>query len=358
MPLIVTPENLREAFWKARKGKDGQPEVEALRENLDDKLIALRNELLEGEVRVGEYHYFTIYDPKERVICAASFRERVLHHALMNVCHPVFERFQLDCSYATRPKKGTYAALEKARSYNARYRWFLKLDVRKFFDSIDHEVLLGLLRRKIKDKQLLDVFGKIVGSYSVAPGKGLPIGNLTSQYFANYYLAFLDHFVKEQLQHRPYVRYMDDMVLWSNDKRELQRLGKEVASYLRQQLKLELKIYQLNRAELGLHFLGYRLHDGEIRLAGRSKRRFKKKMLVYHAKLARGEWNQADFQAHVLPLLAYVQKAKTASLRAAVLADVAVRYPGRLPRHPWRQLEQQPSQLPRGQSQQQRTDEP
>jgi hypothetical protein len=328
MPLIVEPENLRLAFWKARKGKNEHPEVEAFREELDDNLLALRAELMNGEVSVGDYHYFTIYDPKERVICAASFRERVLHHALMNICHPLFERFQLACSYATRPNKGTYAALEKARGYNARYRWFLKLDVRKFFDSIDHGILTELLHRKIKDKELLDVFRKIIGSYEIVPGKGLPIGNLTSQYFANYYLAFLDHFVKEHLQHRPYVRYMDDMVFWGDDKKDLQKLGKEVSDYLKHQLKLELKIHLLNRTERGLHFLGYRLHDGEIRLAARSKRRFKKKMLIYHAKLARGEWSQADFQLHVLPLLAYVQKANTTGLRAAVLEDLAVRYPG------------------------------
>lgn len=291
MPQIVEPDNLRLAFWKARKGKTGVAEVEAFRTNLDENLLQLRHELLTGTVRVGDYHYFTIYDPKERVICAASFRERVLHHALMNVCHSVFERFQLDCSYATRPGKGTYAALERALAYNARCTWYLKLDVRKFFDSIPHEGMIARLRQKFKDGALLALFERIIRSYATTPGRGLPIGNLTSQYFANYYLAFVDHLVRDELGHTPYVRYMDDMVLWHDDKRKLKALGRQVADFLDSELALELKIWQLNYGSRGLPFLGYRLYDGRVRLSQRAKRRFRRKLDYYFAQLTTGHWD-------------------------------------------------------------------
>ena len=321
LPQIVEPDNLRLAFWKARKGKTGVAEVEAFRADLDENLLRLRHELLTGMVQVGEYHYFTIYDPKERVICAASFRERVLHHALMNVCHPVFERFQMDCSYATRPGKGTYAALERAQAYNARYTWYLKMDVRKFFDSISHEQLLALLRRKFKDRALLDIFTQIIHSYATAPGRGLPIGNLTSQYFANYYLAFVDHLIRDEIGHGPYVRYMDDMVLWDDDKQRLKDRGRRVAAYLRDTLALELKVWQLNYGSQGLPFLGYRLHGGRVRLSNRAKRRFRRKMDIYAARLAAGDWDQATFQVHVLPLLAYAEWAESWGFRRRVLSS-------------------------------------
>ena len=112
--LIADPDNLRLAFWKARKAKDVKMEVAEFRKSLDKNLLTLRNELLLGNVQVGQYHYFTIYDPKEREICAASFRERVLHHALMNVCHANFEKYQIFVSYASRKGKGTYAAINRA----------------------------------------------------------------------------------------------------------------------------------------------------------------------------------------------------------------------------------------------------
>ncbi len=224
---IADPENLRLAFWKARKAKDGKMEVSEFRAKFDENLLQLRNELLSGKVHVGNYHYFTIFDPKEQQICAASFNQRVLHHALMHTCHANFEKFQIDGSYASRLGKGTYAGIEQARKYQQKYRWFLKLDVRKYFGSIDHDVLKTLLSRRFKDNVLLQVFSSIIDSYHTTEGKGLPIGNLSSQYFANHYLALADHYIKEKLQAPAYIRYMDDMVIWANDKDLLLQIGND-----------------------------------------------------------------------------------------------------------------------------------
>ena len=210
---MVDNDNLNLAFWKARKGKEGIDYVEKYRQFLSYNLGNLSKEIEKGKVTVGNYSYFKVFDPKERLICAAQFSERVLHHALMNVCDPYFEKYQIYDSYASRKHKGTYAAIERAAVYQKKYAWFLKLDVRKYFDSIDHHTLVCLLEQQFKEKKTQTIFRDIIDSYHTQEGKGLPIGNLTSQYFANHYLAISDHFVKEQLKIKAYVRYMDDMVL-------------------------------------------------------------------------------------------------------------------------------------------------
>ncbi len=312
---IAYPDNLRLAFWKSRKAKDGKMEVAEYRKFLDKNLLSLRNELLSGNVQVGQYHYFTIFDPKERKICAATFRERVLHHALMNVCHANFEKYQIFDSYASRLAKGTYAALERASVFQHQYKWFLKLDVRKYFDSIDHAILKSLLTNRFKDSVLLQIFFQIIDSYHTAEGKGLPIGNLTSQYFANHYLALADHHIKEKLQASAYVRYMDDMVIWSNDKNMLLKKGNEFQSFIESELSLTLKPFCLNSTDKGLPFLGYMLFPKTILLNNSSRKRFKAKLKQYTYKLNNAEWNQTEYQAHVLPLIAFAKHANTYNLR-------------------------------------------
>ncbi|MDD3723585.1 MAG: RNA-directed DNA polymerase [Lutibacter sp.] len=313
--LIADPDNLRLAFWKARKAKDVKMEVAEFRKSLDKNLLTLRNELLLGNVQVGQYHYFTIYDPKEREICAASFRERVLHHALMNVCHANFEKYQIFVSYASRKGKGTYAAINRAKNYQRKYNWFLKLDVCKYFDSIDHCILKQLLAKRFKDVVLLNVFYNIIDSYETSTDKSLPIGNLTSQYFANHYLAVADHYLKEKLQIPAYVRYMDDMVIWSNDKNMLLKIGNEFQLFIETELNLRLKPFCLNSTDKGLPFLGYILFPKTILLNNNSRKRFKNKLKQYNYKLNNDEWNQAEYQAHVLPLIAFTKHANTYNLR-------------------------------------------
>lgn len=215
---IADLNNLYLAFWKAQKGKVRSREVVEFKAMLTENLRELQWELLNECVQIGHYRFFTIYDPKERYICAPPFKERVLQHAVMNVCDENFERYQLSCSYASRKGKGVYAAIEKAQEYQCRFNWYLKMDVRKYFDSIDHRILMNLLARRFKDAMLLRLFSKLIDSYSVTTGKGLPMGNLSSQYFANHYLAVADHYLKEKLKVKAVIRYMDDIVIWDNNK--------------------------------------------------------------------------------------------------------------------------------------------
>ncbi|MCG2759807.1 MAG: RNA-directed DNA polymerase, partial [Candidatus Delongbacteria bacterium] len=210
-------------------------------------LKKLREEILSGEIDCGNYHYFKIYDPKERNICAAEFKERVLHHAIMLQAHDTFEQYQIYDSYATRIDKGTHKAIDKAKKFNNKYDYFLKLDVRKYFDSIDHVILMKALEKKFKDLEVLRIFEKIIESYKVTSRKGVPIGNLTSQYFANHYLAGLDHFIKEELKIKGYVRYMDDMVLWHDDKEYLKNCSLTLTNFLKEKLVLDLKVSQINK---------------------------------------------------------------------------------------------------------------
>ena len=313
---IADSENLRIAFWKASRMKAGKKEVTSFQKNLEKNLTDLREQLLKISIDIGHYHYFTIYDPKERIICAASFPERVLHHAIMNICDPYFEKFQIYDSYATRKNKGTFAAVDRAHNFTKRNELFLKLDIRKYFDSIDHNVLLKLLGKKFKDPKLLEIFEQIINSYSTSQSKGLPIGNLTSQYFANFYLAFLDHFIKEDLQIKHYVRYMDDMILWGNTKIEIKDNLKRIKEYLNNQLALNIKPELLNYTSKGLPFLGYLLYPNGKRLNSRSKKRFIKKVKLYENKLSNEKWSQEEYQRHILPLLDFVKKANTHNFRS------------------------------------------
>lgn len=315
---IAEIDNLELAFHKAQQGKVAQAEVYHYAKNLRANLRLLQEQLLSGDVEVGGYRYFTIYDPKERQICAAPFGQRVLHHALMNVCHAFFERHQIYDSYASRPGKGTYAALERAKVFNRRYAWFLKLDVRKYFDTIHHGVLRSQLCKLFDDPRLIRIFDLILDSYQVEAGRGVPIGNLTSQYFANHYLSAADHFVKETLRIPAYVRYMDDMVLWHPDKQLLLDAGRHFQHYIETHLMMALKPCCLNSKDKGMPFLGYLLFPDKILLAYRSRRRYIDKLEYYVQQLQSGAWTQRIFQAHAMPLTAFTQHAEARGFRQKI----------------------------------------
>jgi len=247
--------NLYSAFYKASKTKQNNEEVILYKQNLYENLLSLQNQIETGNVDIGNYKYFTIFEPKKRLICAASFPERVLHHALMNICHPYFENKQVFESYATRINKGTYKALEKGLYYSFRNKYYLKLDIKKYFDSISHNILNTKLQTIFKDPILLLIFEKIIDSYHKSNNKyGLPIGNLTSQYFANFYLVEFDRYIKQKLKLKAYIRYMDDMLLWSNSIDELNLLQNKISSFLYQKLELNLKYHQINTTKHGVNF--------------------------------------------------------------------------------------------------------
>ena len=279
----------------------------------------MRREILDGTIAVGEYRYFKIRDPKERIISAAPFRERVLQHAVMNVCHRYFDRTLIDTTYATRLGKGLYSALTKAVEAATHYKYMVKLDYRKHFDSVDHDVLKRRLRRIFKDAALLRLFDRIIDSYSASPGKGLPIGNLTSQYFANLYLSDLDHKVKEEWKADVYIRYMDDILIAGNDLPTLKRIVEQMTIYSSHQLLLTFKPPVYRSSSSGQVFLGYRVLPRHCKLSGRSKKRFRTKLLLYNRLLEEGTWSEHQYQEHILPLLSFVTHAESRNFRLACL---------------------------------------
>ena len=319
MEQIIDPDNLRLAFWKARKGKSHSAAVENYRAKLDKNLMELRQEISSGRVKIGDYRYFKIYEPKVREICASAFREQVLHHALMNVCHEHFERKQIFDSYASRKGKGTYVALDKAKNYTRKHTWFLKLDMRKFFASIPHEILKRQLQQLFKDPVLLQILEAIIDSYPTKNAKGLPIGNLTSQYFANHYLCGLDHFIKEKLGCKAYVRYMDDLIIWHSDKNELKKRYAKIMFFVENELLLSLKPEVLNKTKVGLPFLGYLIFPYHTRLKQQSKQRFIKKFKAIEEDFQSGKKTAEECQRKVLPLIAFTNHADSKKFRSQIV---------------------------------------
>ncbi|MDR1866617.1 MAG: RNA-directed DNA polymerase [Bacteroidales bacterium] len=316
---IADIDNLRCAFWKAQKGKSQKPDIVAFAKKPDENLLRIREQLLNGSYRFGNYHYFTVYDPKKRTICAAAFGERVVHHAIMNICAADFDNRQIHRSYACRKNRGTFAAVEQAAVYQKKYEWFLKLDVRKYFDSIAHGILFEKLQHIYKDKQLLNMFWKIIDSYHAHDDTGVPIGNLTSQYFANHYLSFADRYAIEQLRVPAYVRYMDDMLLWTNDRTELLRHGRLMEDYVREGLKLALNPAVCNRTGHGLPALGFLLYPNRIRLNSRSRQRFSTKLKQNCLLLAHDEITESDFGSRVLSLYGFINHADSRGFAGHVL---------------------------------------
>lgn len=299
-------ENLRVAFWKAQRGSRGKHCVCAFRENLEENLFRIQEEWLSGTLKPGRYFAFTIYDPKKREIHAPSFRERVVQHAIMNVCDKAFEDAQIYDSYASRRGKGVDACLKRAAQFAKKYKWFVKFDIHKFFDSVEHGVLKTLLARRFKDERVLRYFFDLLDGYEVSPERGIPIGSLASQYFANFYLAGLDRFCKEVLRVPGYVRYMDDFVLFFDDLANATQARERVSAFLSEKLLLEHNPVVMNTTAHGMTFLSYRVGDFGVRLSRKAKRRFVRKMDFAE------KTENAD---SALSLLAFVKRANSFAWR-------------------------------------------
>ncbi|MCP5197407.1 MAG: RNA-dependent DNA polymerase [Gammaproteobacteria bacterium] len=218
---------------------------------------------------------FHIRDPKPRVIHAPCFRERVLHHALMAHVGPVLDRALVDDTYACRVGKGALAAVHRVQHHLCRWPWYAQIDIRAYFASIDHAILLALLERRFKDRGLLALLARIVEAHPTEPGQGLPIGALTSQHFANYYLAGLDRWLLEKCRVRGLVRYMDDLVWWGDSKDAVRDALVQASTYAQERLRLTIKTpVQIGRSRAGLIFCGYRILPGRLLLSRRRKRRY------------------------------------------------------------------------------------
>ncbi|MCH2212843.1 MAG: RNA-directed DNA polymerase [Fuerstiella sp.] len=325
-PQIPKRNNLRLAFYRAARGKRDRSVVRQFAKKLDRNLENMSEQLLAGVVPVGQYRQFVIRDPKERVITAPCFSERVLHHAIINICEPYFERWLIKDTYACRRGKGREAAINRASVFSRRHRWFSQLDVRKYFDNISHQRLLCLLRRRFKDLPLLALMRRIIVAFRGESGRGLPIGSLTSQHFANLYLGHVDRYAKEQLQLPGYVRYMDDMVLWHDDRKQLERITQKCTQYLKENLDLDVKPPILNRTDFGINFLGCRVFPTHTILSRRSRIRWRRKLQDVQRQWAQGLISEHGLQQRLNSLTAFGVAANTQSwhFRSTVLEQFQV----------------------------------
>lgn len=278
-PSVIDFTNLHRAFVGASAGKRDQQEVATFEYHLESRLLQIRRDLAGGTYGWGAYRRFLIHDPKRREIRAAPFRDRVVHHALVNVLDSILVRGFIADTYACIRGRGTHPAAQRYRAFR-RARggagYALQCDILAYFASVDHQVLLALLARRLGDRPLLALLQSLIEHGAERPGKGMPIGNLTSQMFANLYLDPLDHFVKETLRVRYYIRYMDDFILLLDDRDQARKHLRVIERFLDQRLCLRLNPRRVTVSPLQCprDFLGFVQHsDGRIRIRRRSVRR-------------------------------------------------------------------------------------
>ncbi len=276
---ICTLENLELADEKARRGKLRSHGVKKHDKNRTENIKNLREALLNGTFRTSKYDVFTIYEPKKREIYRLPyFPDRIVHHAVMNVLEPIWTSIFTADTYSCIKNRGIHAAAKKVlkalREAPETTTYCLKIDIRKFYPSIDHDVLKGIIRRKLKDKRLLALLDEIIDS-----ADGVPIGNYLSQYFANLILAYFDHWIKEEKRVKYYFRYADDIVILAPDKAYLHSLLKEIKQYM-SELKLEVKdnwqVFPV--ASRGIDFLGYVFFHTHTRMRKGIKQRLCKRI--------------------------------------------------------------------------------
>lgn len=295
-PKIVNFENLLQASHQAQKGKRFRDNVLQFNEHLEENLLNLQAELANKTYQPSPYHTFRIYDPKPRLISAAPYRDRVVHHALCNIIVPLVEKSFIHDSYANRKGYGTHRALRRFTEFARSSRYVLQCDIKKYFPSIDHEILKEQIRQKIKCKDTLWLIETIINNSNEQepvndyfPGddlfnrvlrrKGLPIGNLTSQIFCNWMLNSFDHFVKEELKVHKYLRYVDDFDLFSDDRRFLESAQIAIEDYLNSlRLKLHPVKTQLIETQYGANFVGFRVLPERIKVRNDNLRRSRQRL--------------------------------------------------------------------------------
>jgi retron-type reverse transcriptase len=339
-PRVCAPDNIWQAYRQAARGKRMQPTVAAFEYDLEAHLLNLEAELGAQTYTPGGYTNFLIGVPKRRLISAAPFRDRVVHHALMNVIEPLFERQFIYDSYANRKGKGTHRALDRCTYFMRRYRYVMHCDVRQYFPSVDHQILRAILARTIGDAAVLGLIDKILASgvgvqaeeytmvyfpgddlFAVHRPRGLPIGNLTSQHWANVYLNELDQYVKRVLQCPAYLRYVDDLVLFADDTRTLLAWREAIIVFL-QTLRLTLHETraQPRPVEIGLPFLGFIVFPDHRRLKRRNGIAFQRRLKTLAARWRAGEIETGQLHARVQGWLNHARYGDTYGLRRAVLA--------------------------------------
>jgi len=314
---IVTKDNLLLAYQKARKGKSGQYGVRIFEKNVEKNIDQIYDKLMSGTYRTSEYSIFRIYEPKEREIFRLPFKDRIVHHAIMNILEPIWVSVFISHSYSCIKGKGIHGVLKTIKHdlndvENTQY--CLKLDIKKFYPSIDHDILKSIIRKKIKDTRLLKLLDEIIDSV-----EGVPIGNYLSQFFANLYLSYFDHYLKEEKKVKYYYRYADDMVILAPNKPYLHALLVDMNDYLTNQLNLQIKgNYQVFPTDVrGIDFVGYVFRHTHILMRKTIKVRFCRKA----AKLNKKKLDPKQYKMQIAPHLGWAKHCNSKHLQKKIIKN-------------------------------------
>ena len=337
--------NLVLAWRKAAKGKRGAPSVARFEYRAEEEIGRIREELLDGNWGPGAYVHFTIKDPKTRIISAAPFADRVVHHALCNIIEPRFERLFVSGSFANRKGRGTHAAVDRLQALARRHRYVLRADIIQHFAAIDHTVLLDILGRQIPEADVMALVRVIVASgrgvldeqyrpvffagddlLAACRPRGLPIGNLTSQFWSNCYLHPLDQFVTRELGCSAYLRYVDDLALLSDDKRQLWEWKAAIIERLAQlRLSIHETSAQVSPVTAGIPWLGFVVclthRKVKARKVRQGTRRLRQRLDDYHA----GHISFAELEASIRGWVEHVRHADSWGLRGHILDQITIR---------------------------------
>lgn len=315
---ICDHRTLELAVWRAARGKREREEVSSFLSKSDGHLTTIIRELRSGTYCFGDYRTFSIRDPKSRRIHAPPFRDRVVHHAILAVAGPVFERGAIAHSYACRAGRGQHAALNQAKRWMQPDDAFLKIDVAKYYDSVPHDLLRVALARRFRERRLLALLDRLIDSHHHTPRHGLPIGALTSQYLGNFYLDVFDHWMNATARESRYLRYMDDMVVFgrSGSLPGLRDRAAEMLDGLGLRLKNDGVI---NRCSLGLPFLGFTLHSDRVRLNGQGRKRLRRRLKDVERRCLRGGGSELEMAARATALFAHARFADDLAWRRTVV---------------------------------------
>lgn len=326
---ICSLDNLEEAWKYVRLGKRYDKEVLRFGYHIFDRMINLHNELAWKTYRVGKYREFTIRDPKERLIQYLPLRDRIVQQSLHQVIYQIFDKGFIDDSYACRNGKGTHRAMKRLQYFlnAARDKWgtepyYLHCDIHKYFRYIDHDIIYGLICRKIKCPDTLQLVNTIIDSSPTSPG--LPIGSLFSQLSANIYLNVLDRFVKHDLRERFYLRCMDNFIIIHHDKKHLQRAKEEIRGLLENRLHLELnpKGTMINKCRNGIEFVGYRVYADRVKIKKASVQRMKKRLAVMQTMYRRHTTSLEEITQRIRSWLGHCCQANARTIVQNVLSGV------------------------------------
>lgn len=307
---VIAEENIALAYQKSIKGKRGYASVKRFEKDVQGNLKKIRESLINQTYKTSPYNQRTIYEPKERIIYVLSLNpDRVVHHALMNILIPIFTKMFIKNTFACIKDRGLHKGSILTTKYVRKYKYCLKCDIRKFYPSINHDVLYQMCERKFKEKEILWLLHEII--YSIEGETNVPIGNLPSQWFGNWYMTPFDRFVTEDLGITAYLRYCDDFCLFSNDKEQLNEAKKKIEIFLRDVLKLKMSKCDLFRTSQGVDFLGYRHFKGYKLLRRRTAKRVKKRLPVILKKFKEGKITQDRYRSCIESTYGWIKWANT-----------------------------------------------